>query len=711
MYNELITNRINEAFGSKIVFFVGAGISKNSGVPTFIELNEEAIRSIASEKLNDDECKLLSKNIRPEVVLQIGGEELGSNVLDCLEKFLGYNPNTNHVFLAEAIRRGNWVFTTNQENLIEEAYKELTGLEINRCYENSHFEEFVKKCPIDEKPELKDIPGYLFKLHGTIEEDKKGKERFESISVALNQVGQGLNEAKEKVLKYFLENYDFCFMGYSCQDDFSVFPLLLNTESKKKIIWLDYAKGSIGELMWGKGRLQAKKEEEENKPPQERNWKTTNVNNFLLKREGPLKFIGDSSEYVQKEICPKLGINTDTLGTEKSIKDCDAFEQWTKNIDEFKRDIFIGRLFEHIGRWDKAEQYYKDAISIAEERMERDREQLVIAKQKLADLYYRQDIWKKEDEAIRIYEECIKEYKELGNDFNATCLKVDIANVKRRQGDYQGSKEWAKEAEKELKPIYEGIKDKEGDEYREYKLGYARCLNVLGLACLAGSEEELEEGLNFCNESKEIKDREGDKSGVAESENAIGLLLTAQGRQLSKQNRELAGEKFYETIDHLEKAIDIRIKYGFYRGCAQHCRNIGDAYRELMKIEEEKEYFFQKAEERYKKGIDFWKLVKPEAPIGEILHYKQRIAGLCADFIGLIPEKEQKKKCIPKIISIYKNEILNRSEMLQELKDNRRESNNAKNILERTKKFCGEMNLHLEVEEINKLFEKFPIKV
>jgi len=711
---KLINNRVKKAFNlEKMVFFVGAGISKNSEVPTFGKLNEEVIRSIGDGKLKENECELLSKHIRlrPEVVLQIGVEELGLEVLESLEMFLGHNPNPNHYFLSEVLKQGNWVFTTNQENLIEEACQ-LRGIEFKRCYREDHFKEFVKKNRLGEKPDSGNIEGgYLFKLHGTIEEEKEGLERFRTIQVALSQVGRGLDKNKEKVLKYFLENYDFCFMGYSCQDDFSVFPVLLNTESKKKVIWLDYAKGSIGELMWGKGRLHAQKEEEENKPPQEkRNWQTMNVNTFLLEREGSLKFVGDSSEYVQKEICQKLGINTGIYDIKKSVKDCDAFKQWTKNIDEFKRDIFIGRLFEHIGRWDKAEQYYEEAVSIAEKRKERDREQLVMAKQKLADLYCKQDIWGKEDEAIRIYEECIKEYKELGNDFKAACIKVDIANVKRRQGDYQGLKEWAEKAERELGPIYEEIKLKEGDEYRECKLDYARCLNVLGLACLRGPEEELEEGLNFCNRSKEIKDREGDKSGAAESENAIGLLLTEQGRKLlSKQSRELAVKKFYEAIDHLEKAIDIRIKYGFCRGCAQHCRNIGDAYRELMKIKEEKEYFFQKAEERYKEGIDFWKLVKPEAPIGEILHYNQRIAGLYADFVDLIPEEEQKKKHISKIISIYENEILKRSDMLQELKDNRRESNNAKNILERTKKLREKLNLHLEVEEINKLFKKIDL--
>ncbi|CAD6494149.1 MAG: hypothetical protein EMLJLAPB_00713 [Candidatus Argoarchaeum ethanivorans] len=819
MYKESITNGINEIFGSKIVFFVGAGISKNSGVPTFIGLNEEIIRSIATKKLTDNECKNLSKNIRPEVVLQIGVEELNSDVLVCLEKFLGYNPNTNHVFLAEAIRRGNWVFTTNQENLIEEAYKEITGVEINRCYENTHFEKFVKKYHINENPNPKGMPGYLFKLHGTIEEDKKGKERFKSILVALNQVGKGLDEHKQKVLKYFLENCDLCFMGYSCQDDFSIYPVLLNTNSGKSTFWFEWferVKEPISGLIWGKDRLQYEKEREENKSPgEERSWEIINVNNFLLKRKNSIKLVGDSSEYVKNyvedNLCSLPKISEIDFSTEKREKNYNAFDQWAKDIDEFKRDIFIGRLFEHIQSWNEAEQYYKKAINIAKNR--KDRKQLLIAKQKLADLYYRQDIREKEDKAIRIYKDCVKEHKELKNDFKVAYLKVDISNVLRRQGkekylfswddvsrknekrfreflvedlkinlrknakirktddrtiaatwkkkpltlklnkekntvtleiggvkkygyiskkgngklniyqeNYIKAKDYAEKAEKQLKPIYLKAKKRVGmakklgraikDEDETYMLGYARCLNVLGLAYWALGK--IGEGKDKCNESKKIKMELGDWNGVAESDNAIALILTREGRELAEQGKhstepdrmEEAKVKFNEAIDHLKDALNTRKKYGFYRGCAQQCRNIGDAYRELMKIKEEKEYFFQKAEEKYKEGIDFWKLIKPEPPIGEILHYNQRIAGLYTDFVDLIVENKKKKKYIHKIIFIYKSEILNRPKMLQEIKGTRREFDDAKNILKRSKELCEEMDVVLEIKEIDKLLEK-----
>ncbi len=690
MQDEVIIDRIKEAVGSKLGFFVGAGISKDSSVPTFGELNKKVIESIGGEKLKADECILLSENIRPEVVLQIGVEELGQDVLISLEMLLGYTPNSNHFFLAEALKQGNWVFTTNQENLIEEACR-LKGLEIKRCYEDLHFEEFVEKYRIDEEPDPKNIPGgYLFKLHGTIEEDKEGKERFKSILVALNQVGQGLKEAKRKVLTYFLKNYDFSFMGYRCQDDFSVYPVILDTDSKRSIFWLDHDRKWEGKLILDKEELEKEKKIEESKPPGEKRcFKTINVNAFLLKREESFKLVTDTSEYVRNKLWPIF----------KTSAHYNTFEQWAKNnIGEFKRNMFIGRLFEHLSRWSEAERHYKEAIDIVGGRKDRE----VMAKQRLADLYYRQDIGRKEDEAIEIYRKCIDTFKELENDFKVACLKVDIANVKRRQGDYEGSKKLAEEAEKELASIMK--------KSEEYELGYARCLNVLGLAHLRGSKEELEEGIKFCNESKEIKERLGDKNGVAESENAIGLLLTAQGRKLVKENQELSKEKFREALDSLKNALNIRMRYGFFRGCAQQCRNIGDVYRELMKIEEDKEKHLKDSEKSYNEGITYLRLIKPEAPIGEILHYNQRKAGLYADFVELTQDEGKKRNYNSKIVHIYKSEILlEGSPMIEEIKNNPVEFRNARNILERTKKSLEEMNLVSEAEEIDEMLEKLTL--
>ena len=697
MNEKIIVNRIKEALGAgpKMVFFVGAGISVPSKVKKFQELSEDVIRAITKGKLQNDEYKLLSE-IRPEVMLQTRIQELGSEVIESLEVLLDYKPNFNHFFLAEALRHGNWVFTTNQENLIEDAC-ELIGSEYKRCYIDSHFENFEQHIS-----NPKTLPGeYIFKLHGTIEENKKGKERFESIRIALEQVGKGLTDHSKKVFEYFLKNYDFCFMGYSCQDDFSVYPVLSNTNSDKTIFWVQYAGGEI-KLVSKREMEDEIKKEMEKKPwkGEKRKWEIINVNNFLIRRGKFFKFVGDSSKFIEEEFRSVIGIHTDTDAPIKGIVSYNTFEQWVKNINEFKLNIFIGRLFEHIGEWGKAEKYYKEAIKVGEER--RDGEQLVVAKRGLADLYTKQTELDKENKAIEIYKECIGIAKEhLKDDLTATILKFDIANVERRLGIYpENPKKWAEDMEEELLML----KDKDVKSYASY-------LNIVGLAHLRGSQDDIKVGLGYSDSSKNIKKDLGDKDGEAAAENAIGLLLIAQGRALAKQDRMLAKTKFNEAIKHLEKAIDIRIKYGFFRGCAQHSRNIGDAYRELMKFAQnrkEQHRYFRKAEENYEISLNYLDLIKPRAPIGEILNWRQRIAGLYRDFYKLIDNTEIKKKCISNVISVYKDDLnlLEDREMFREIKYKEKENKMAKNILKETKEFCEEIGLLLEAEEVKKLLEK-----
>ena len=53
MYDEMIFNRVKNAFDlEKMIFFVGAGISVNSGVPKFGKLNRIVIPTIVNRKLN-----------------------------------------------------------------------------------------------------------------------------------------------------------------------------------------------------------------------------------------------------------------------------------------------------------------------------------------------------------------------------------------------------------------------------------------------------------------------------------------------------------------------------------------------------------------------------------------------------------------------------------------------------------------------------------
>jgi tetratricopeptide (TPR) repeat protein len=724
---EAFVSKLVETLGRRMVFFVGAGISIPSDIPSFRELNERVIRLTTGDKSGDDVYKFLSENLRPEVVLQILEEELGSKVLTCLEAFIGHNPNPNHFFLAEALRRGSWVFTTNGDNLIEQAC-ELRGVEIrNRvCYTDIHFEQFEEL--LKSISNSQNAPGgYIFKLHGSVEENEEADERFRTFLLTLHQVGHGLSETKESVLKYFLQNFDFCFMGYSCLDDFSIYPVFRDTDSERLIFWFKYAHGPIGEITWGKERLQNEKEVEESRSPSEKNWESINVNSVLLRRGASFKFVGDSSEFVQNRLCPPLAIEKCTYrGLSKREEHQDGFSEWAKDIEEYTRNLILGRLWEECWRRNEAIRYFEEAEKLGEGK------QRAKAKRMLARVYDKQYGKEKAKAVIKYYDEAFNIFKEFGADPEAAQVKAELANFKRRAlQQFPEAKKYAEEAKLLLEPIK--------DESKENELAYARCLNVLGLVHFGlKTKNDLAMGRILCEESKDIKEKHGDVDGVAESQNAIGLICREKG----KGNVDL----IKEAIEHLKTALICREKIGNYRGCGQHFRNLGLCYTDLIElVPDKKEEYFRLAKEHYENGIANWYMIKPgEPPIEELLEFRFRLGELHVKYgdkneaIKQLQPVEQKRRelgdwhnrarCLDllreaykhheqmeisisrEIISIYKD-VLSDENKLKQMKDAKIKFKNAEEILKRTKEIALEVIYPPEIameeaEEVSKMLEE-----
>ena len=273
--NKIIIEMIEKAFSKRVVFFVGAGVSVPSGVPDFKKLNEKVIQTLVGDELKELERKdtekkkkdyeILTENVRPEVMYQIAIDELGSEVLYSLEMLEGYEPNYYHHFLAEAIRQGNWVFTTNPDNLIEEACKrkgmkkKVDFKTYYGCSNDQDFREYFNYIKSGDTP-----GGCIFKLHGSIEGNLKEEEKYKTIQFSLRQVGEGLFRHRKEVLEYFLKEFDFCLIGYKCRDDFSVFPVLSGTNSDKDIFWFRFDEGPLNLYVPEESRLLWEKEREGN---------------------------------------------------------------------------------------------------------------------------------------------------------------------------------------------------------------------------------------------------------------------------------------------------------------------------------------------------------------------------------------------------------------------------------------------------------------
>jgi tetratricopeptide (TPR) repeat protein len=742
-FHEEIIEKIEKILVPKLTFFVGAGISHAppSKLPLFKELNKEIIRSATSDMPDEDDYETLSDNIRPEIVLRILTDilpqELMYKLLWSLEKIMTkVEPNPNHLLLAQALKQGGWVFTTNYDNLIEKACRNINlDVEKRKCYRDEDFDEFKERYL-----DVRNIPGgYLFKLHGSIEDPK-------SILATLKRIGKGLAGSKNAILKYFFQNFNFCFMGYSCRDDFDILPTLLDTPSEKGICWFQHAGREIGEVIWGQDILQYEKEKEENKPLGEiKDWETINVNELLLKTESSFKVIGDSSKFVEQKLWRYIGRKSVECAISEGGNMRGQFAHWAKEISDHDKNLIAGLLFHYIESFDKAEGFFKKSEDSAQKEKEK-----AIAQRWQADTYYRKETY---EDAIEILtQKTLPLCEELCDTFMVAQIKTDIANNLRRLKRFPEALKYAREA----KELFENKKEEfiKGKSEEEYELEYARCLNILGLVYYGGRDPSnplpaVEEASRFCEESRKIREHNGDISMAAESENAMGLILYEQAKYLSKFDKEKAIQLLKEkSLECFEKALDKKERVGDYRGCQQCYRNLGLVYDLLAELvpKEEKGKYQQPSLRVYEEEANYMRrtLNPPKERFLEVLYrlgMRHLELGTIDKSIGLLREvagrraqpkdwhdkaralnglreayektgqKEECKECCFTIKSIYQG-VLTDNNKLKEMKDAKIKFENAtKEILPNTKNSLERIGLTSEAKQVDDILKELKRKI
>jgi len=710
--SKTISERIEKAFGKRIVFFVGAGISVPSGVPDFRKLNEEVIRVLADDELAElaekdleekkKDYELLTEKVRPEVMYQIAMDELGSGVLYSLEMLEGYKPNEYHYFLAEAVRRGNWIFTTNPDNLIEDACNRMAmepEVDFKTYYGRDNDEDFKEYLQKINSGDI--LGGCIFKLHGSIEKDAKEEEKYKTVRFSLRQVGEGLFGPRKEVLEHFLKKFDFCFIGYRCRDDFSVFPVLSGTESDKDIFWSRFDEGPVSLYIPEENRLLWEKEREENKPlAEERNLDLFNVNEVLLQRGKKFVFNGNLGEFIKVKLIPPLGVIPPSFDKEKArgkggAKESAAFFRWAKAKGKFERYLFLGRLFEQAGNLNKGIESCNKSLGEAKSDF-----QLMRARQKLADLHYRRQEGNDEEEASKLYEQCINSSKDP---LERASLKASLSNVLRRRGKdfYSEAYDKAEEAKREFEANLSKVESLSETERGKKNLDFARCLNIHGLALY--SLGKFEEARKSCLDSIRIKQGLGDVDGIAESENAISLTFTQEGRRLKEEE---AKEKFFRAVEHARITLDFRRKIGNFRGYAQNSRNLAWPNSELMKLavtEDEKQEYFKEARNGYEAGISYWDRFYPAPPVESVL-FRNLLARLYIDFCSRTEDEEQKKRWAQEVIPIYRV-VLKDPKRRQVAKKDKRTPTAGQN-LEDIKEMLKAANLDSEQKEAERLLKE-----
>jgi hypothetical protein len=227
-------------------FLVGAGVSIGSGLPSFRDFEQSVLKLLVGDALDDKQTKDVMNRLRPEVLIQALWQTYGDDVFQVYRMLEGGVPNPNHFLLAEALKRGACVVTTNVDTLIEDACKRLRFKPVVFCE--------PKKLPKER------LNGCLIKVHGTIDRNKRGFGRYSSIRMALDHVGRGIDDVTAGVMRRAVANRDLIVAGYSGNDHFSVQPFLVREPSDQAVVWFMFSPSTAPPIVSkGKSRFRERR--------------------------------------------------------------------------------------------------------------------------------------------------------------------------------------------------------------------------------------------------------------------------------------------------------------------------------------------------------------------------------------------------------------------------------------------------------------------
>lgn len=276
---------------TKFTFLIGAGCSTDppSNLPTGRQMIEALFEKTCPESLLND---LISIDIlRFEQLVQIIQETLDPNL-----NFIDYyalceSPNYQHKFLANAIQEGNFVMTTNFDNLIEQALISRVPKEEIKCVITK--EQFLKYS--DPEISYKNGIKLVYKIHGSISNIINNEDTKDSLKATIKSLGKNkdslsileLESFKQKFFENITKKKNLIVMGYSGSDDFDIIPTLKKLKDLRMIVWINHL------------------EDKEHEPQiQEINTNNDRRHCFAFKRHGRvLNFLSYAPQYKQRTTC------------------------------------------------------------------------------------------------------------------------------------------------------------------------------------------------------------------------------------------------------------------------------------------------------------------------------------------------------------------------------------------------------------------------
>lgn len=215
-----------------LAFFCGAGISRDSNLPTAFDLKHEILRVLNVNDVNAK--KVLYSNVPFESFMETLAQTL--RLEEVLSIFIDAEPNNNHLILAEAVQRGisSLIVTTNFDTCIEKAFHSL-GLKLSEDFQVLRQEsEFKELDKLEEQARAT-----IIKVHGSVDVPNSIRTTLASVSQKEN------SDDRRRVIEHtFLTGlHKFVIvLGYSCSDIFDIVPSIENIkDSEKEVLFVQHS--------------------------------------------------------------------------------------------------------------------------------------------------------------------------------------------------------------------------------------------------------------------------------------------------------------------------------------------------------------------------------------------------------------------------------------------------------------------------------------
>jgi len=596
--------------GKRSVFFVGAGASVESGLPNFRQFSEHMLSNLLPKDhgISMVDISMFVSELRPEVLLQTLQEVFGERIFDFYDWFDDAEPSTNHFVLARVIREGGLVLTTNVDNLIETAYGQLYGeRDFDFLVTREDFENFSVS-------EMDASKGVLMKFHGTVDENKTGLARYETVRFLLDQVGEGILGGMHRVLTDVVQNFDMIYLGYSGCDNFSVQPVLCNVDTDQTTLWLWYEwkeqmiledSGDIFEK--DMNEVGAMVSHGKSFSEINRGMEILSTCEILKERKNAIRLRGNISTIMGAIAHPDDSIAVEGLSAQGPVP------AWVKNTSRIDRMRCAAKLYSRANCTDEGIKCLEEANRLANSKSDKFLKAQIT--KELGSEYANASTADSYKKALGCYDIALKIFEEMEITSSVMDTILNIVNVLRRTRRFD-------EAQKLLDELEASIKNNETETFvTKIKVRKGLMLGlILGMG--RGDKESRDKALPILEEAAEQADEGGFVRLRAAVLNASGLI-----------KYQMAGDSI-EMLESGAKDLDAAFRLNIYigdaRSCFQQMRNVGLIHAKLSRLTNRPELLEQAIAE-FRRGETFLFRLSKNAILGELLEIRFRLGESLVD--------------------------------------------------------------------------------